>query len=67
MDSYSSLMRIAMAVPMPQRQPLKGLQDPVVGIFLASVLHLAWLWFMACSHYEIIHLIMMENTFTLGR
>ena len=56
-----------MAVPMPLRQPLKGLHDPVVGILLASGLHLARLWFMACSHYEIIHLLMMENTFTLGR
>ena len=59
-------MRIAMTVPMPLRQPLKGLYDPVVGILLASGLHLAGLWFMACSHNEIIHLIMMENTFTLG-
>ena len=56
-----------MTVPMPLRQPLRGLHDPVVGILLASGLHLARLWFMACSHYEIIHLLMMENTFTLGR
>ena len=39
-------MRIAMAEPMPQKQPLKGQRDPVVGILLASgcTLSVCGLW-----------------------
>ena len=57
-------MCVAMAVPMPQKQPLKGQHDLVVGILLASGLHLVCLWFMACRHNEIIHLIGWKYFYT---